>query len=147
MSSGPFKFPETVPIMEPELLVQAFHFAIESVLGEKGLSSEVIRASIDWRPDKTPLEKGLDYGADFSNAFVEFFSGNAMLVYTAIVRTFSMLTLIDEGGINKELLTQDDIGQIVIPDKILRIAAQVPLEAKQGFEAQTFLSALKSIDE
>ncbi len=133
--------------MEPELLVQAFHFAIESVLGEKGLSREIIRASIDWRPDKTPFEKESDYGADLSNAFVEFFSGNTMLVYAAIVRTFSMLTLIDEGGINKELLTQDDIGQIVIPDKILRIAAQVPLEAKQGFEAQTFLSALKSIDE
>ncbi len=147
MSSEPFKFPETVPIIDPELLVQAFHFAIESVLGEKGLSREGIRASIDWLPNKTPFEKELDFGADLSNAFVEFFSGNAILVYSAIVRTFSMLTLIGEGAIGKEFFDQDDRGNIVVPEKILRIAAQLPLNAKQGFDRRAFLSALRDVDE
>ena len=133
--------------MEPELLVQAFRFAIESVIGQKGLSREIIRASINWRPDKTHAEKELDYGTRLSNAFVEFFSGNSTLVYAAIVRAFSMLALINEGLIGEEFLEQDDRGNVVVPEKILKIAAQLPMEAKKGFERQAFLSKIRAVDE
>lgn len=147
MDSEPLTFPETVPGLEPELMIRAFHYAFETVLGEKGLNREIIRASIDWRSDKTPAEKEFDYGTDISNAFVDFFSGKALLVYAAIVRTFSMLALIDEGIIGKEFLDQDDRGNIVIPEKILKVAARLPLEAKQGFERQVFLSTLRAVDQ
>jgi hypothetical protein len=147
MDSESFTFPETVPNLEPALMTRAFHYAVETVFGENGLNREIIRASVDWRLDKTPAEKELDYGTDLSNAFVNFFSGKAMLVYAAIVRTFSMLALIDEGIISKEFLDEDDRGNIVVSEKILNVAAQLPLEAKQGFERQVFLSALKAVDQ
>lgn len=147
MSSEPFKFPETVPTMEPELLVQAFRFAIETVLGGKGLSREVIRASVDWRQDKTPADKELDYGTDLSNAFVEFFSGDAMLVYAAILRTFSMFALIDEEKIDQAFLEKDDQGNVVVPESVLKAAAQIPLKARQGFDPQDFHSTLPAVDQ